>query len=264
MGAALLDVSLLETGPFLAQAKPNDILEGIIQIAFVALFFGVPIVRGILRERQRNAAPGAPARRAPRPVATEVDGELSGRDLWKQLLEGVEPTRPAAKVPRPQDPMGDPHLRPESAVHRRQRKQAKVATASATPEPARRVHEEPLTAVLPSAAREKLRDDLPSALRPMPSESELERTGGDEMVARGSLAELSGLRSSLPVSGTLDRFPPATERGPAAESGGKVASRYPLSDREAWRRAVVLAEVLGPPAALRELEGGALGRAGLL
>jgi len=273
----------LQTGwSLLAQGGGKDVLEGIIQLAFVALFFGVPILRGILGERRKQAERSArgprPAAPSPKPASPSSEDQPSGRDLWKQLLEGVEQARDPSAGPRPQDPMGDPHVRPEAQVRRKAKGPAPRASTSAPAaastggrtgtgrKPTRGTVGAPLGTQLPSSEGDKLRADLPSALRPMPSESELETTGGDQRVHRPALTELEGLKPRVPVSQTLGKNPLASDGSLApVDAGAPTAAAGPdvLSGPADWRRAIVLAEVLGPPVALREGDVGAFGPVGL-
>ena len=253
----------------LAQVRSEGILEGLIQLLFIAVFFGIPILRGIFSERSKQAAGRRPAppKPRPRPERGAERGEERGGDLWRQLLEGIEEPEAKTPVPRPQDPMGDPQVRPESTVRRapsRRRPEPIEAELEPTPEPVRpqRRRPAPLQVDLPSRDDDgKLRADLPSAGRSVPTESELEVSGGDDRLPRRVLTELDGLAERTPVSASLGTEPLESAAPTASVAPSRVLS--PLASApEDWRRAVVLAEILAPPIALREPDDG-LGPAGL-
>ncbi|MEO0652420.1 MAG: hypothetical protein AAFZ65_17230 [Planctomycetota bacterium] len=260
-----------------ADDEGGGLLRMLIQLGALALLFGPGILRGILKERGTGGVPPAPSpqRRAPRqeapappraappePASTSADregeyrsatsesassaseAETEGRDLWKELLERAQEEERSEPVrPRPQDPLAEPTVDPRRAARARA---------------AERERRRP--------ARRRLSSALPSAASTAPSESELEASGGDRVRPHAPLTQLQGLGDSAQLPGADARAsgtdlssafdgsslglgslgdPPGMPAD-APSAGGPLAT-----DREALRRAVLMAEILGPPLALR-------------
>lgn len=191
------------------QGRDDGGLGWLFQLVAVFVFFVLPVLRSIAETRKKaRAGQAARAPKAPRPPA-----QRSGRDLWRDLLEGrVEP--PAA---------------PPSAPVRR----PKAASAPIQPQVARPPLEslESLESVPPALAPRVEDTRLEVSIAPRASElaaPELDpATLDDELVSRWQAAAATTLRAEpAPVLG--------------AHLGGGD-----------WRRAVLLSELLAPPLALR-------------
>ena len=194
-------------------------LGWLFQLVAVFVFFVLPVIRSIAEGRKRSRQAGGSARPA-RPA-----GRREGGELWRELLEGrrPQPTKaPAAAPPRPRarpsPPLPDPRSAPTSPVPH-----AAEAPAPAAARPVGELAPQPpALATLSGATR------LPRSVPSLASSGLDPATLDDEMAERWG-ASLGA--SVAPVART-----PAADRL--------------LRDMD-WRRAVLLAEVLAPPLALR-------------
>ena len=278
------------TVPYLpAQQGLSDVIEGLIQILVLVFFFGLPMLEGVFKKRNGKGKPaprkGAPA---PRGSTKKTDAERTGRDLWKELLEqasGKESSTtapPRAEPPRAEPPRPTPAPAPRPVlpearpvgkdVGRSDGWQSVPKTAGA-PEPAaarskpgaKRPKRRPIRESLPSrrrsAPRESLTDweGLDSGLSPAPSESELERTGPNrEPGLEERMESGAGLEGQLEAGKTPVRAKLADlDGGEPVLPAGTTRPQPPLAVGELheWRRAILAAEVLGAPVALRGTPG---------
>jgi hypothetical protein len=210
----------LHAGFFLALA--SDLLE----TALVAVFLLVAAAQAILRRMGDGDAKSRPrAPRRPRPAALPGhgggDGELEGAGDWRALLEGRAGPAPASSPSAAGRP--DRSASPDEQL---------PPTHLGLPElPA----EEPERAASLVSLETDFESDRPTwqalgarELAHVPSE--------DAPAAGGSLAA------------SLERH----ERHARGRRGGLRGARSrALRSADAWRDAVVAAEVLGPPASLR-------------
>jgi hypothetical protein len=217
----------------------ESLVEGLVQLGVLAVFFGLPILRGILNERKKRAARTAvPVPRRPLDRAPRSEPEQTGKDLWKQLLESLEeraeprPTAPATPVEPPYRTEVSDGGEPEAAPPWRGPADPLGDPRPPAPAPA---YEPP--------PRRRLTAELPSSDQPPIDEEQLERSGAP-------VAEAVPL-GVLPAAQALPRFVEGVEPPPLPHL--EAASRVRRDSLEApdWRRALVLAEVLAPPLSLR-------------
>lgn len=280
--------------PALLQNEDAPSLGKLLQLAAVLFLFFGPVL-GRKKEGGKSRTPGRTGRRelpndqgAPR-----GEGERRGADMWRQLLDlDPEPEAPTpsassdpnvAEVPRPvtENPVSEmrPGRRSKSSDGKRAIGQGKQRLGKATQRG------------LPEPPPQR------QPLEPTPSESELERgmgredlwaeagrleenrleAGGsqEEALERGArpererLIQLRGLQSrSLSSTGG----PENGQAAPSGTSGDNYNEAWIASagdgglsaDRRArWRAAIIAAEVLGRPVALRdEDQGGPPGLSG--
>ena len=248
-------LGLLQTG------EPTG-LQTLIQLAVLAFFFLGPLLNR-KKGDGKGARPSRQSSKAPKP-ASPSEAEERGGDLWRQLLDlDPEPERPSPPVssdpnvpelPRPVTQASAPG---RSAQARAKSKLPPSPPKRSKPKPAPR--REPLAPTpseseLESGAGQEdawaeagrgFEDRLEAGGSPEEllelggsSEEALERGGG---VQRESLTELSGLTSrSLSESVT------------GAEVGDLSDDPREQARRASWRAAIVAAELLGRPVALRD------------
>lgn len=208
------------------------------ELIFVAVFLGLPLLRGIMEAKKRKAAgQGTAGRRAHgaprRPGGGAAPGdEGSGRDLWERMLRGELP-EPGPVAPRDV---------PDAALE-----QWEVATQVA-PAPAPPIR--PVESV----------DPYPREPRTVP------RVEDEELVAEAlarenaELAQRWGEAALTPARPALDVVPDAPAEDPAPYDAFASAPRdLAWGDFAGFdlRRAVLASEILGPPVALRRPYSGA-------
>ncbi|MHC4377012.1 MAG: hypothetical protein ACYS26_10475 [Planctomycetota bacterium] len=245
----------------LLQQSESEPLKMLLQLVLLAFFFLGPL----LNRKKDDGKGGKPARKSPKPSKSSrpSDAEERGGDLWRQLLDlDPEPERPSP--PASSDPNVPELLRPvtqasapSAAPSRAKSKLPPSPPKRSKPKPAPR--REPLSPTpseseLESGAGQEdawaeagrgFEDRLEAGGSPeerlemgSSSEEALERGGG---VQREALTELSGLTSrSLSESVT------------GAEVDDLSDDPREQARRASWRAAIVAAEVLGRPVALRD------------
>lgn len=257
-----MELSALHSGllGLLQKDEPSG-LQTLIQLAVLAFFFLGPL----LNRKKDGGKGGKPARKSPKPSksSSPSDAEERGGDLWRQLLDlDPEPQRPSPpassdpnvpELPRPVTQASAPSAAPSRAKSELPPSPPKRSK----PKPAPR--REPLT---PTPSESELESGAgqedawaeagrgfegrleaggsPEERLEMGGSSEeaLERGGG---VQRSALTELSGLTSrSLSESVT------------GAEVDDLGDDPREQARRASWRAAIVAAEVLGRPVALRD------------
>ena len=263
-----------------AQSGFGDVIEGLIQILVIVFFFGLPMLDGLRRKRQsEKAAPGRGASRpAPRGGGARSEAEKAGRDLWRELLEqatgeeastAAPPRTESPSKPKPSPPPIPPKATPERAPTPRESAPASgwqsVPSAAPSEPPARRTRQRhrpvredmPALGTKDAAARRQLAElrGLESALPPTPKEGELEARGTERGVSlEEGLERGASLESRLEAGLEPVRADLAELRGLDGITDGDLTRAEPafgVSGLEAWRRAIVAAEVLGAPLALR-------------
>jgi hypothetical protein len=233
-------------------------LGQLLQILVVFLFLVLPALKGVAAnqkaERERKRAPG-PARPARPPAAPRGIPTGSGLEDWKRLLRGEAPL----SAPRPPSPPGERKEPAPRAPERSFEGRSLEGRSLEERSPERRSLEQR------SPERRSLEQ---GSLEPdVAAERSLEMGGelGTELapgelagtLAAGTGAEFQGLETAATLPPTLPQALPVgrpiLERGPApAALEASRAVRGPaLAKAGGWRRAVVLAEVLSPPLALR-------------
>jgi hypothetical protein len=238
-------------------------LQTLIQLAVLAFFFLGPL----LNRKKGDGKDGKSAPKRPKP-SRPGDAEERGGDLWRQLLDlDPEPERPSPpgssdpnvpELPRPVTQASAPAASASSATtSSRKSKLPPSPPKRSTPTPPRR--REPLAPTpseseLESGAGQEdswaesghgFEDRLEAGGS---SEERLERGGSSEeslerggSVQRESLAELSGLASRS-----------LSESMVGAEVDDLIDDPREQARRASWRAAVIAAEVLGRPVALRD------------
>lgn len=259
---AVLLHSWLMPAPLLALTF-EDFLRGAVQLLVVMFFFGGPLLRR--GKGQGEAAPGQPADRPRR--ARRSAAETTGEDLWKQLMEGIEPQqRPTP--PQPTQARANPATaaakpKPSAAAPSRGASNAPRAPAATRPPPFPGAP----TQVRPAAASGPLRSSAARSAEPSAPEAL-----GTELAPEA----LNDIQFAEIDEEELERNPDATVKPIAAGSGSSSAGSEaaPIGAPPApvhspwgmagtdWRRALVLAEVLGPPVTLRGGGGSPLSGAG--
>lgn len=251
--------------PLLAQNEPDGLLRGLLQLLLLLAFFGLPAL-GRSKEKRGQAKPIAPPRR--RQAAPSSTEEKTGRDLWKDLMQGLEQ-------------VGD---KVEERVEKTRRAVEGASTGSTAarqqppaPAPAR----PRATVPPPPPAKRRQRTTevgarLDTGLSSVTSEGELEtgRYGEDALENRGS-AEEALERGAAPARERLSSLPSGPDGLSTQQLGGsggfgtgRLQSSGPAEaglptvaatrlfgrriDAADLRRSIVLAEVLGRPVALRE------------
>ncbi len=198
------------------QDRDDGGLGWLFQLVAVFVFFVLPVVRSIAesRKKARESQAGRAHQRAPKPA------ERSGRDLWRDLLEG----------------RGEPPAAPPA---RRVAVPPKRSEAAAPRPPA------PRPAALETAApRPASLESVPPELVPKVEDTYLEASftpGASELATR----EIDPATLDDELVGRWD-----VETTPAARRATSPAQAALLAGGD-WRRAVLLAEVLAPPLALR-------------
>ncbi len=260
-------------------------IEELFQALVFFVIFLLPVVRGIVESRRKRAeaeaARQATGRATDDPDETRDSGEPStGREIWEQLLRGERgssdapeadstppPARPRQRPPsQPRTTLGTP---PDPRTPRRRRRRPAPAASAERPRP---VGGSPLGRLEDTVSENQLETRRPAA--PSLEGLSLERsapastgglslegsspgsTGGASPPRRSTRRKRSAAPGASPFAG-LGPGLPAVDLGGLGSAFGEE----PLPDlgdldgaapqATAWRRAVVLAELLGPPLALR-------------
>ena len=194
-------------------------------ILIVAVFVVVPVLQRVFAHLAKQRSAAAQSERARRaletpPDAEPAESEARGRERWRELLSRPMEPEPAMEEEVQPEPEPEPEL--ETA-----------AAAPAPSPPAKRARPATLIPFEPSAL---------GGMSPAPSEDELEGAIG---AGRSPLVALETLdvHEAVEPLATL----PGLVAGQATPSGSAPA----LAGATAWRRAVVLSEILQPPVALR-------------
>lgn len=184
--------------------------EELLNLLLVVFFLIVPILRGILsaREKQAQGQRSAPERR---------EKERAAREVWERLLRGdVDALEEQPRTGAPAPPMPPPAAA------------AKPPAEAALPVEGTK---------LPPLAKEAV-----PWLRDIPSEAELEGgVSSHEPVVQGPLVKTARFTKDLPIRLGEDQLQRLDAESPW---------NAPMDPRD-LRHAVVMAEVLGPPLALR-------------
>jgi hypothetical protein len=229
--------SWLLTPPVLA-LDFEGLLKGLIQVALLVFFFGGPLLG-----RGKKAGDADPDQPAPRPRrASRSEAERKGEDLWKQLLEGLEPKEQKPPSAPPQRPT------PRPAQAR--------ATTAAQPSGA-----PPRPPPIPGAAQRATGQTgaPPAVAASKPAARMAEPSAPEALGTELAPAELNDIQFSeideeaVERDPTLGVAPPiaATSGEPAVPGVGGARRVGWLDPGTDWRRAMILAEVLGPPVSLR-------------
>ena len=240
---------------FMQLAQPGSSGDNVVvQVLVLAAFVLIPIVRGILQQKEKKKK-----ERAPR-SAPPAGGKPKGLDMWERILRGEDPQTPAARPPAPPAPPapGDPLREPAgggraggAAPLRRARPAAQTT---------------PLAPAAPRTLGERPRRDSP--LAPPVQEGSIAPTALGEL--REDPVEFAGLSSAF---ATLDDGggPGGLEMAglhglePERPAAAPVRVEAPLAPELEgdWRRALVAAEILGPPVGMRGPDGGPTSPVGL-
>lgn len=238
----------------------SSLIENIVRVAVVAIFLLGPLLGSVLKRLGESATKGQKRQAAPqrpRPVPRR-DMEAEGADLWRELLEGRAPER---NPPPPEafDPEPDFDAEFDDAPQQRPAPQP-AAESTRRYEPPRPPTLRPVgspQAQTPHAAAAL--EDRPASLGGLlPADNARERSlAGFELVdedaieagdreAHVPLAQFAGLQSS-PFADMFERDPMRFAATTFTESAVALRS----FSRAELRRAVLLAEVIGPPVTLR-------------
>jgi hypothetical protein len=251
---------------FLAQQQPPELpdwINGVIQAAVILIFLILPGLKALLERKRREGTrgPAAPTQRR------RAEIERDGGDLWREILRGERKAPPAPPAPPP---------RPAQRPQRTQLPAPPLVVLPPSRPPSMEADpdlERPQTRIEPDAAealRELHRQRMAEAERRRAMAAELERAQAERPVERGRAAaqQLGGLDARVegtPVGRLETGVAPASVADPATlddelgrrwGEGTQVgrpseARAALLSGAGDLRRAVLLAEVLAPPIALR-------------
>ncbi len=243
-----------------AQQRPpqeeSDLIGTLVRIAFVLFFFIIPVIGAVLKkfgnalgkqtDRPTPRVPGGELEREVPRDSPRTELERSGKDLWREIMEGRAPEPPASRPP-PLFELGSspdvvvmPPLRPA------------LEQARSAPQPVRSA------ATAPPSVHEPVEGTAPMYGGLAPADSARERSlAGFELVdedaieagdrvAHVPLAQFAGLASS-PFADMFERDPMRFAATAFTESALATRSLTRLE----LRRAVLLAEVIGPPVILR-------------
>jgi hypothetical protein len=254
--SALGDPTLLA---LLQRDEPSG-LQTLIQLAVLAFFFLGPLLNRKKDGDKRGKSESKPRRRP-----KSSDAEERGGDLWRQLLdldaEPEGPTTPASsdpnapELPRPVAEAGSRSRRgPELPPSPPKRTKASKPSRSQSPGPHRPLGPTPSESELESGSGREdawaeaglgLEDQVESGGSP---EEWLERGGSSEealerggVIERVAFAEITAFSSSS-----------LSEPSLGAELEDSIPDSRERDRRASWRAAVVAAEVLGRPVALRD------------
>lgn len=228
--------------------------EDVIKVLFLLAFFVAPAIRGVLEaigkgKNDTSKAPiGPPSRRRkPWPSRTAGGPKGAGRGggpTWKELMRG--------EIPAPSEPVPVPRAQPRSPEATRvpqgqgtfsSSESAAVPEALGIPSATADREPESVFASIPTVDLPDL--DLEGGLSEIPSESELE--SGAEEHPLGSTWD-SVFDDGEVADGGPGAVPPrSTER--RAPKRARIDLR---SLRGQGRRSILLAEILGPPLAMRQ------------
>lgn len=206
-------------------------LEELLQALAVFVIFVLPGIKASrdAKKKKHGSRPRIPAAPGPEPRAEPQRGQPSGKELWERLLRGeIEPAGP----PAPSPGAGAP--RPKEA------RKPRPPESKPRPQP---IVREPLSAPIGDAKGLAQR-----AIQRQPLPPPLPQTGSENALEEG----LSALESLASPFGS----PVGEARG---EVDSEVAETQPAritieapGSMDDWRRAIVMAEVLGGAVALRE------------
>ena len=201
-------------------------IDLLIRAGVVVLFLVIPIVRGVMEARRKQAERESQKRKGLEPERAE---RASGKDLWEQLLRG----EPAPESSRP----------PQQAPPKPQR------VAQAAPSAPKRPARPPLSAAPAPRATPRVAPAAPVSLE-APSR-ELAQAAAAQWNAPGGVerAHRSPLGRVAPAG--LGREVSLASLGGIAAAAGELRLPSELARAAEWRRAVVFAELLSPPLALR-------------
>lgn len=203
----------------------EDFLRSAFQILVLVFFFGAPLLRRAAKEQNppRRQRPG-PRRRS--------EAEERGEDLWRQLLEGLEEKaaqRPAAPPP----PLPQARPVPSAAT-------PGGGSGAAEPHSPRPLDSElapgDLTGIDFSEIDEEALERAPESAHPVTAEGPPNRSA----VGAGASTGLEAVSASAAAA-------EAQRELARSDAPHLLLPRDPAE----WRRALILAEVLAPPVALR-------------
>lgn len=261
-----MDLTALHSGLLgLLQDEPSG-LQKLIQLAVLAFFFLGPL----LNRKKDDSKGGKQAPKRPK-SSRPSDAEERGGELWRELLDlDREPERPSP--PASNDPNVPELPRPVTQAS---------APPAAAPAPAKAASAR-RKSKLPPAPPKRPKPSPPKRrepLAPAPSESELESGAGredawveagrgfeDQLEAGGSPEERlergGSSEEALERGGSVQREALAELSGLASRSLSESVTGAEVDDlsddpreqarRASWRAAIVAAEVLGRPVALRD------------
>jgi hypothetical protein len=237
----------------LGALQMDDLLTVVAAIVFVI----IPAVKTALEARRKQeAAARTRSERSPtaRTGTLETpEAEARGRELFERLLRGevdVEETARPAPLPPPIPTVASAPPRP-----RREAPIVLTETRALTETPP--MSRPPLTETAPLTGARPLTETAPLTGRSLEQASPYESLGEQppalvELAApRFGMAgrDLPAQASAADANAPLTVLPPV-ETIPAAARSRRAAS----ISRTDWRRAVILAEVLAPPVALRRAD----------
>jgi hypothetical protein len=202
-------------------------VDFLIRAGVVVLFLLIPIARGVMEARRKQAERES-QKRASHPTGEPAE-RTSGKQLWEQLLRGEAP--PESPWPPPQAPP----------------KPRRAATAAA-PAPKRPAHPPPRPS--PPARPAPRAAPAASASLEAPSREHAQAAAAQWNAPEG-LEQVHRAPVGTVAPASLARQPTMASLGGVAMAAAELRRPGELARAAEWRRAVVFAELLAPPLALR-------------
>ena len=224
-----------------------DLLQNHGEVLFIIVFILLPVIRSVFESLAKGKDKGQARermreRRESRRTAPEESEAPSGEDLWRELLEGPSET----PEPVAFDPLMD-EVADVGAVELDAPPPVPVVVPSAAPERPKALSD------FESVELSGLSDPSEEGYRPLADGTLEGRLEQGAEAPLGDLASFSEHHAADPLSqlGGLTSLAPTPDDATEAPRPRRRVGPAPAGDRRGWARAMVLAEVLGPPVALR-------------